>query len=216
MLKKIYLSPLGRLISLIFNGLAFFHRPFMVYGFRNRVTGQFQKHTRISSTTAIIDRPKLDIGDHCWIWHHSVLDGSGGLKIGEGCTMGAWSGIYTHSNHMSIRLLGRSYIIRDKDERIGYVWGPVEIGRYTAIGSSCLILPNVRIGDGCLISSGSIVSKSVPDYSIVAGNPAKVIGKTTALDMDYFDDPVVRENYFDRGVIEDYLKRKDGKSKERL
>lgn len=52
---------------------------------------------------------------------------------------------------------------------------------HTRIGSDCfiggrsLILPGVEIGDGCIVGAGSIVTKSVPAHTIVAGNPAKVI-----------------------------------------
>jgi acetyltransferase-like isoleucine patch superfamily enzyme len=206
--KTIYFSPLGKFISLILNALAFFHRPFMVYGYNNKVSGCYNMNTRISSSVTIIDRQNLNIADHCWIWHHSIIDCSHGVTIGEGSTIGAWSGIFTHSSHISMRLLGRDYIKYDRGERKGYVRGPVVIGKYTGIAASCIIFPNVTIGDGCLVSAGSVVTKSIPDDSIVAGNPAKVIGKTSSLDVDYFDDPIVQKSYYDPAIIQEYLKKK--------
>ena len=55
-------------------------------------------------------------------------------------------------------------------------YGKLDIGNDVWIGQYALILPSVRrIGDGAVIGGGAIVTKDVPDYAIVAGNPAKVI-----------------------------------------
>lgn len=208
MLREIYLSPVGYFVSIVMSILGMFHKPFMVYGYRNRVTGVFHKKTRISSTVTITDKSQLDIGDGCWVWHHSIIDSSNGIKIGEGCQIGAWVGIFSHSSHIAIRLLGREYINTDRRQRIGYIREPVEIGDYTFIAASSLILPGVKIGKGCLIAAGSVLSKDVPDFSIVSGNPAKVVGRTTTLDSKFFKDPIVQNLYFDRGIIDEYLKKK--------
>ena len=51
----------------------------------------------------------------------------------------------------------------------------VKIGSNIWIGSNVTILPGIEIGDGAVVGAGSVVTKNVPKYSIVAGNPAKVI-----------------------------------------
>ena len=51
----------------------------------------------------------------------------------------------------------------------------IEIGDDVWIGDRVTILPGVKIGKGCIIAAGAVVAKSVPDYSIVGGVPAKVI-----------------------------------------
>lgn len=52
---------------------------------------------------------------------------------------------------------------------------PVIIGNDVWIGRRVIILPGVHIGDGCVIGAGAVVAKSIPPYSIVVGNPAKII-----------------------------------------
>ena len=56
--------------------------------------------------------------------------------------------------------------------------GPVIIGNNVWIGDKATVLPNVTIGDGAVIAANAVVTKDVPPYSIVAGNPAKVIKQT--------------------------------------
>jgi acetyltransferase-like isoleucine patch superfamily enzyme len=49
------------------------------------------------------------------------------------------------------------------------------IGKNCFIGACSIIMPGVRIGDECIVGSGSVVTADVPSHSVVAGNPAKVI-----------------------------------------
>lgn len=52
---------------------------------------------------------------------------------------------------------------------------PVVIGNDVWIGGRVIILPGVKIGDGAIIGAGSVVTKDVSEYDVVAGNPARVI-----------------------------------------
>ena len=52
---------------------------------------------------------------------------------------------------------------------------PVVIGNDVWIGDKVIILPGVTIGEGCIVAAGAVVTKNVPDYSIVAGIPAKIV-----------------------------------------
>lgn len=54
-------------------------------------------------------------------------------------------------------------------------FGKVKIGDYVYIGTNALIMPGVTIGDNSLIAAGSVVTKSVPSGTVVAGNPARII-----------------------------------------
>lgn len=58
-----------------------------------------------------------------------------------------------------------------------YTAGCIEVMDNVFIGSNATILPNVKIGPNAIIAAGAVVTKDVPENSIVAGVPAKVIGK---------------------------------------
>lgn len=55
------------------------------------------------------------------------------------------------------------------------MFGKIDIGNNTYIGNEVIIMPGVRIGNNCVIGAGAIVTKSIPDNSVVAGIPAKFI-----------------------------------------
>lgn len=54
---------------------------------------------------------------------------------------------------------------------------PIHIGEDCWIGGNVSIMPGVTIGKGCTVGAGSVVTKSVPDFHVVAGNPARIIRK---------------------------------------
>jgi acetyltransferase-like isoleucine patch superfamily enzyme len=54
---------------------------------------------------------------------------------------------------------------------------PIRIGRNVWIGFDCCVLPGVTIGDGSIVGARSVVCEDVPPYTVVAGNPARVIRK---------------------------------------
>ena len=52
---------------------------------------------------------------------------------------------------------------------------PIHIGKNVWIGSNATVLPGVSIGDGAIVAAGAVVTKDVPENTIVGGVPAKVI-----------------------------------------
>lgn len=204
--QLVYYSFLGYIISFVQHCLSIFHRPLMVYGYYNRVTNKFLRNVRISSTVDIVDKKQFDVGDNVWINHYTRIDASTGVKIGEGCQIGSSVGIFSHSSHNAIRLMGINYMRVSKENRVGYINMATEIGKYTFVGSGSYIMAGVKIGKGCVIGTNSVVTKDLPDFSIAVGSPARVIGCTLDVDKKYFDDPMVQECYFEANVIQDYLK----------
>ena len=67
---------------------------------------------------------------------------------------------------------------RQKTEGLDY-FGKITIGNYTYVGEGAYILPGVSIGDDVIVGAGSVVTKSVPNGKIVAGNPVRIVGDTT-------------------------------------
>jgi acetyltransferase-like isoleucine patch superfamily enzyme len=205
MLKRLYLSPLGLIISAVLQLVGRVLNPFMIYGYWNRSSHDFKRRTRISSSTLLISKSKIDIGDDCWIGHHSIIDGSNGVKIGQGVQIAGLTGIYSHSSHNAIRLCGKRYIELHEDERPGYIRASVEIGDFSFVGVSSVILPGVKIGKGCIIGAASLVNIDIPDHSIAVGSPVKIVGNTRDTDVSFFSDPVVMANYYDLAAIKEHL-----------
>lgn len=91
------------------------------------------------------------------------------ISIGERCHITAGVSFVTHD--------GGVWVFR-KDFPSIDMFGKIVIGNNTYIGNNALILPGVNIGSNCVIGASSVVTKSVPDDSVVAGNPAKYICST--------------------------------------
>jgi acetyltransferase-like isoleucine patch superfamily enzyme len=157
--------------------------PRMLYGWR-AADGRRLAHTRISSTTRIEAPDRLEIGDHVYIGPFNLVDASGGLALGEGCQVTTHCVLLTHSSHQAIRLAGRAYW--GAAEPPGFVRARTEIGAYTFIGPHSVVAPGSRVGRGVIVRAYSYVDGTVPDFAIVAGQPAVVVGDTREADEAWF------------------------------
>jgi acetyltransferase-like isoleucine patch superfamily enzyme len=150
----------------------------------------FQGHrrTRVSTSAVFHGNPEnVRISDNVFVWHWTILDGSNVLTIEEGAQIGAWVGLFTHSSHIAIRLLGDRYVGWEGDLP-GWVSEPLTIGAYSFIGAKSTVLPGCNVGRAVIVSAHSLVTKPVPDYAIVAGAPAKIIGDVRELDRSHIDE----------------------------
>jgi acetyltransferase-like isoleucine patch superfamily enzyme len=153
-------------------------------------------HIRIGSTT-FIDHPKnLFLSDNIFIGHHNYIEASNTITIEEGVQITNFVSMTTHSSHHSIRLHGKHYpYISNK---LGYITGSIHIGAYTFIGPHTLIMPNSKIGKGSIVCAYSNVKGEFADYSIIAGNPAKVIGNTKDKDTMLIEQyPEIQQYYYE-------------------
>jgi acetyltransferase-like isoleucine patch superfamily enzyme len=114
----------------------------------------------------IIGEP--EIGEGTWIGAFTVLDGSGGLRIGRGCDVSCGVQIYTHSTVRRC-VTGRAHESIDRE--------PVVVGDYVFIGANAVVMMGVTIGDRAVIGAGAVVSTDVPAGTIVGGVPARSIGR---------------------------------------
>ncbi len=110
---------------------------------------------------------QLTVGDDVDLALDVLITTDGGVTIGDRVLIG-----------YRTQILSRNHIIPKERLPIfgsGHSSRPVVIGDDAWIGGNCVILPGVTIGKGCVIGAGSIVTRSIPDYSIAVGNPARVI-----------------------------------------
>jgi len=97
-----------------------------------------------------------------------VLD-CGLVTIGDRVMIGRTVSIYSATHETEVQ---------SRRENVEYT-RPVTIGDDCWIGGHVVILPGVEIGKGCTIAAGSVVSKSIPPWSVAMGAPARVVKKVT-------------------------------------
>lgn len=90
------------------------------------------------------------------------------IEVGNNCQITEGVKVFTH---------GGAHVARYKDASFD-IFGKVKIGDWCYIGNNALIMPGVTIGNHVLIAAGSVVTKSIPNGVVVAGNPAKFVCTT--------------------------------------
>lgn len=131
-----------------------------------------------------VDATDLEVGDHFKVWsgHRlTLITGWGRIRIGDRVFVNSGVVIMsvlevTIGNDVAI---ANEVYIMDTDshgvEGRPVKNAPVRIGDGTWIGARAIILPGVTIGRRCLVAAGAVVSRDVPDDTLVAGNPAQVV-----------------------------------------
>lgn len=115
----------------------------------------------------VTDARRIEIGEHVYIGPGTHLHGRGGIRIGDGVVIGPRVTIHS-SNHNH-----RSPQCVPYDGGVQIL--PVEVAEAVWIGDRAMLCPGVRVGRGAIVGMGSVVSRDVPPFAIVAGNPAKVV-----------------------------------------
>jgi len=109
----------------------------------------------------------VTVGKNTWIGPYTVLDGTGGLTIGDNCGIGAGVNIFTHD--YSLSKASGTYTDAEKL--------PVVIENNVVIGANTVIAMGIHIAKHVVIAPNSYVVKNIPPYSKVFGNPARVFEK---------------------------------------
>ncbi|WP_315067184.1 acyltransferase [uncultured Clostridium sp.] len=109
----------------------------------------------------------IKIGDNCGIGENCFFGAAGGIEIGSDVIMGQNVRFHSENHNYSnldipIRLQG----VTNKG---------IKIGNNCWIGSGAVFLDDVSVGDGCVIGANTLVNKSIPNNSIAAGNPVRII-----------------------------------------
>lgn len=108
----------------------------------------------------------VKVGANTWIGPFTVLDGSGGLEIGDNCNISAGVQIYSHDTVYSALSGGR-----EEPKK-----APVKIGNNCYVGPNSIIQKGVEIGEGCIIGAQSLVNKNIPSNMKAWGSPVNIIG----------------------------------------
>jgi len=149
-----------------------FTSPLPTYGWgiawRGKLMGMLLKacgkNLKLAPAVHIYNPGRLSVGHHVYIGYNTYI-GDGDITLDDEVVLGPFCSI-TGGNHL----------YRDGSVRFGgYEYQPVHIGKGTWLGSHVSVLAGVTIGKGCLVASGAVVTKDVPDGMIVGGVPAKII-----------------------------------------
>jgi len=128
----------------------------------------------------------VSIGKNCWIGQSNFICNTE-IVIEDNVVIAFGSTFYTHNSH-SLNYLERQ---RGIEKHIAEMKGggnpmavkdwtnvvskPIKICKNAWIGMNCIILKGVTIGEGAIVGAGSVVAKDVPAWSVVVGNPARVV-----------------------------------------
>jgi acetyltransferase-like isoleucine patch superfamily enzyme len=122
---------------------------------------------------------EITIGSFTDIGMFSVVHSQGGVYIGEMVTLGGGCKIsggrfQVNRTANDEEEAAENFALR---EQMRFSSGPIKIKSKSILGMGAIVLDGVEIGEGCVIGAGSVVIENIPEYSVAAGSPAKVIKK---------------------------------------
>lgn len=111
----------------------------------------------------------VGIGEGCVILTEQFSTEPYLVEIGDRVAVSGGTMFLTHD--------GAAWLLRRRRPAAQHL-GRITVGGDTFIGQNCIILPGSRIGSHCIVGAGSVVRGTIPDNSVVMGNPAVVVGRT--------------------------------------
>lgn len=131
----------------------------------------------------------VSIGDNVKISKYCSIYGSKNapLKIGAGSYIGMFSILNGYANQLiigeNVSIAQNVNIMTDSgpnaseamQQYFPLINGSIIIGDHSWIGANVVIMPNVTLGEFCVVAANSFVNQSFPAYSVIGGNPAKII-----------------------------------------
>jgi hypothetical protein len=139
---------------------------------------KFGIYCEVGARTMLLD---VEMGDYSYVVNDSQMTYT---TIGKFCSIAAMTRINpgNHPMHRATQAhftyRASAYFPGEADDAEFFAWRKshrVHIGHDVWIGHGAIVLPGRRIGIGAVIAGGAVVTKDVPDYTIVAGNPARPI-----------------------------------------
>lgn len=140
-----------------------------------RVGGLRRKRSQQDMDAATITRLRsrgVRIGDGCRIYTDDFSTEPYLVAIGHGVGISGGVKFLTHD--------GAAHLLRHERPNVQFL-GAITVGDNCFIGENALLLPGARLGDGCIVGAGAVVFGDIPPNSLVAGNPARVVGRASLL-----------------------------------
>lgn len=134
-----------------------------IWSFCNLYGCKIGENTQIGSYCEIKER--VEVGNNCRLQSYIFI--SEETKIGNYVFIGPM-----------VTFLNDKYPTTEKTTKRTWNLEAIVVEDYVSIGGGVIILPGVKIGEKAFIGAGSVVTKDVPPYAVVCGNPAKIIGDT--------------------------------------
>ncbi|MGC5198195.1 acyltransferase [Aphanothece microscopica] len=150
------------------------------------ITSRGRKLTRLAVSTngdsEHVAEGEVVIAHNCHIGPQTVVQGHGGVYVGQDVTLAAGSKVYSavhdhmnRSDRTDTTLYKFSSMAPEAEQSL--LVGPVHIGAAAAVGLNAIILPGVRLGRGAWLGAGSVATRDIPDKAIAVGSPAQVTRK---------------------------------------
>jgi acetyltransferase-like isoleucine patch superfamily enzyme len=133
------------------------------------------KEASVNANAALIARLRargVRIGEGCVIHTESFSTEPYLVTLGDRVAVSSGTTFITHD--------GSIWLMRRERPEV-QTFGTITVGSDTFIGENCIILSNSFIGSGCIIGAGTVVRGQIPDNSLVVGNPATVVGRSSLL-----------------------------------
>jgi len=118
--------------------------------------------------------PKLFVGERVHFSQGVHIGAARNVRIGDGCLFGSRV-LVTDHGHGSYRGNAQSSPEEDPIRRPVHAEGEVEIGDRCWLGDNVIVLPGTRLGAGCVVGAGAVLSGTFPAQSMVVGNPARIV-----------------------------------------
>jgi maltose O-acetyltransferase len=143
-----------------------------------RVIGRFDQRSYMRMVVWLLRRARVKvIGAPLWISPTVFFD----VGYPQAITIGDRSVISE-----SVKLLTHDFSLDRVSEERGELAGdqelyrraPVNVGTRAFIGIGAIVMPGTSIGEGAIVGAGSVVTDDVPPHTVVAGNPARILGTT--------------------------------------
>jgi acetyltransferase-like isoleucine patch superfamily enzyme len=131
-------------------------------------------NVRIDDFVILSPSSEMIIGDYVHIACYSSIIGKGKIVISDFVSISGRVSIYSSSDDYT-GLAMTNPMVTEKFRKVNN--GDVTLEKHVIIGAGSVILPNVRIGEGCAIGALTLISKDCEEFSIYSGNPANKIGK---------------------------------------